>query len=66
MTGVQTCALPIYKKKKKKTIDIGEKVRLIRSMIIIHRLVYEDGKELRVGLGKVRWIKEMEINGTMS
>ena len=32
----------------KKTIDIGEKVRLIRSMIIIHRLVYDDSKALRV------------------
>ena len=58
--------LDLLRRQKKKTIDIGEKVRLIRSMIIIHRLVYDDGKELRVGLGKVRRIKEMEINGTMS
>ena len=31
-----------------KSNDIGEKVRLIRSMIIIHRLVYDDGKAPRV------------------
>ena len=31
-----------------KTNDIGENVWLIRSMIIIQRLVYDDGKALRV------------------
>ena len=31
-----------------KTNDIGENVWLIRSMIIIQRLVYDDGKVLRV------------------
>ena len=32
----------------KKSNDIGENVWLIRSMVTIQRLVYDDGKALRV------------------
>ena len=33
--------------------DIGENVWLIKSMIIIQRLVYDDGKSLRVILMRI-------------
>ena len=36
----------------KKSNDIEENVKLIRSMIIIQRLTYDDGKVLRDSHGK--------------
>ena len=39
--------------KNEKSNDIGENVWLIKSMIIIQRLVYDDGKSLRVILMRI-------------